>query len=1753
MADVDADAIVDIAVARDEIKKARRQRDNKSSQGYRGPPPSLDECENYPIFKRKLNVWKSTTGLSDTQQAGVVMMEIRDDHKMKKGLSTLMFRTLTDEQIASPTMKIITDFLDEQLNQDEYSEVWELFMVLVKCEIKAGERYQDFTARFDSAYKALHQKDSGCSFPERILAMMIRVAAKLDSQTLMNVRSNVRWKKDDGTANKEVYKETISAINEICAGDVSKNISGHQIKLTTALGEEKTLQYRGDCLFVNGEQVIEVKEHEMLMAQAKKNLKPKKKVPKKTGKKDGKDSDSKEKKDKPDYSKIKCFNCHRYGHFRSVCPELSEGDEENHFGEALMVEEDEWSEEQMQELRRLVTEDGDEEEDFFDCEEDMEDGLGEPALQRQIYDKDTEGVTVWPGLCRENVQVSSDKSVRLATNSSLSGNNDNEHGKQAYNLDTEDPEEDDDQDECYVDNAKWNVKTFTAEARGAAGLDTCCSKTIMGAGWFNDYQEMLPNNIRRQIKGPYKSGTNFLFGNGGKKGSLGKFLVPVSLHGCRANIVAELVDSDIPMLISKPTMIRAGMILNFVDMEVTVFGKKRAMQETTIGHPIISVMPEGKPEPFQSQVLVMETSQDGEEKVRKLSDKEQIKIIQKTHKQAGHPSRRKQLQFLKNSSIDWNPKVLREQLDYLEKNCEGCILKKRAPCKPAASIPMADSFNQVVGMDLKLYHDGTIILYMIDFWSKFMQARIVKSKKPEDIVAAVLEGWISHYGCFRATLHDNGGEFIGAAFTEMCDLLGIEDKTGAAHSPWSYGLVEKHHAVVDKTFESLCRDFPQYKKQTLIQWAITIKNSTTTATGWSPNQVIFGTNPVLPSLVEANPAMMKEEVVSKTLMENFNALNAARVRYNEALADNQVKKMLKSKLRRNQTVFMPGDYVYWKVPNEQTDWRQGKVLATDGKLLFVKCGSYTRRVHSDMTIKKNEEFDKNGKLVTPKEILETQARKGRKKRRSILCSLDETDHINQPDSEDPEESVFGDEEQQQQPRDDPGPGGAGGSGTEAESAEEATPPQQIQAESVEEAPGLQQNLAELVEEAPGTARPDTLLDQNYGGRDGQTLQGSNRANSQVSQLIIRPESNSSLSGTNTEEVPRDRVGEAAMIREETRPRQTKKRRAETDTSPRQKAKRSARKKTGELKSTGEKIQLKKGQQIFHQGQQCTVLGRAGRAEGGYYNYFNLQPNSGEDAYSIDLQRSEFSRIVERPGQHQALITSTDEQHEVFMEMIPYSQHGNQDCVQAKLEEIDKIVNQFDAVEVVKDEGQMKISSRFVLWYKKHSDGQVQTRARLVARGYEEEDDIPSDSPTLDQLNLKIIMMLAHSEDMELVTVDVKAAFLQGLPLTERTVMMVPPPEAKVPKGHIWRLKVALYGLDDASLRFHWKVRCVMTELGLRQSKLDPALFYERNTKTGEVRGLVGTHVDDFIIGGKKDWVADITKKIEQRFKLGKMEKGDYLYCGHRIKQAGGRLTLDQEEFAKQVKPLVINPERSRQPQEDVTNAERTQIRAFAGKLGWLGRTTRPDLLVAQIKASSAVTHAKVKDLKELAKAVSKVQEKKSIVEVPKLQPGVENWRMEIFTDASWQNLDHVGSVAGKVIVIRDGNKAFPITWSSNKLRRVCHSSMAAEMMAMNEGLKDAQYIREVLKEITGKEIKAELITDCKNAHGMIQATTAPTDKKVRCEAAAVREAFLTREVEDIKLVDGKTGQLADCLTKLKADPSWLLAMVQTGGEQKLGQ
>ena len=139
-----------------------------------------------------------------------------------------------------------------------------------------------------------------------------------------------------------------------------------------------------------------------------------------------------------------------------------------------------------------------------------------------------------------------------------------------------------------------------------------------------------------------------------------------------------------------------------------------------------------------------------------------------------------------------------------------------------------------------------------------------------------------------------------------------------------------------------------------------------------------------------------------------------------------------------------------------------------------------------------------------------------------------------------------------------------------------------------------------------------------------------------------------------------------------------------------------------------------------------------------------------------------------------------------------------------------------------------------------------------------------------------------------------------------------------------------------------------------------------------------------------------------------------------------------------------------------------------------------------------------------------------------------------------------------MLFLSGGDKSLAVHWAAHRLRRVCHSSQAAEIISMNEGLCDAAYIRTMIHEMSQVWIEAEIITDCKNAFQALTKTTSPTDKRVKCEAQAVREALLEKEVRRIRLVKGKV-QLADVLTKRRTNPVDLLHIVQTGSSlEQLG-
>ena len=124
---------------------------------------------------------------------------------------------------------------------------------------------------------------------------------------------------------------------------------------------------------------------------------------------------------------------------------------------------------------------------------------------------------------------------------------------------------------------------------------------------------------------------------------------------------------------------------------------------------------------------------------------------------------------------------------------------------------------------------------------------------------------------------------------------------------------------------------------------------------------------------------------------------------------------------------------------------------------------------------------------------------------------------------------------------------------------------------------------------------------------------------------------------------------------------------------------------------------------------------------------------------------------------------------------------------------------------VVDYGQWKMSTTWVI-SEKLCNGSKVTKARLVARGFEEEDlnTLKTDSPTCSKESLRLIMAISSAYNWVCHSLDIKAAFLQGNSI-EREVFLKPPPEANA-KGIAWKLNKCVYGLVDASHSWYFRVK-----------------------------------------------------------------------------------------------------------------------------------------------------------------------------------------------------------------------------------------------------------------------------------------------------------------------------------------------------------
>ena len=337
-----------------------------------------------------------------------------------------------------------------------------------------------------------------------------------------------------------------------------------------------------------------------------------------------------------------------------------------------------------------------------------------------------------------------------------------------------------------------DTSVLTTEANIHAVLDSACTSTVCGQRWLDNYLTLTGQSDQDVRVGD--SAKIFKFGGGERLHSEGVYKIPAEIVGHSVTITTDVVSSDIPLLLGKEAMKKAKVKLDVENDEASIYGQQVSLDCTSSGHYAVSILPES-----ENSTVYMTNLVD-------MDHNSRVRSLRKLHLQFGHATSIKLRKLLQNANA-WDPSFSTE-LDNIVRHCDTCKRLTRAPPRPVVAFPMANDFNQLVTMDLKIFRKG-YILHIIDAFTRFSVSTFVKHKTPSVIIDSVLKKWISVFGTMQGIFSDNGGEFSNEEMREVASVLGVQLHTTAADSPHQNGLCEKFQISNFKTYQ---------KSQTAYLW-----------------------------------------------------------------------------------------------------------------------------------------------------------------------------------------------------------------------------------------------------------------------------------------------------------------------------------------------------------------------------------------------------------------------------------------------------------------------------------------------------------------------------------------------------------------------------------------------------------------------------------------------------------------------------------------------------------------------------------------------------------------------------------------------------------------------------------------------------------------------------------------------------------------------------------------------------------------------
>ncbi|KAI7965543.1 hypothetical protein MJO29_001291 [Puccinia striiformis f. sp. tritici] len=272
-------------------------------------------------------------------------------------------------------------------------------------------------------------------------------------------------------------------------------------------------------------------------------------------------------------------------------------------------------------------------------------------------------------------------------------------------------------------------------------------------------------------------------------------------------------------------------------------------------------------------------------------------------------------------------------------------------------------------------------------------------------------------------------------------------------------------------------------------------------------------------------------------------------------------------------------------------------------------------------------------------------------------------------------------------------------------------------------------------------------------------------------------------------------------------------------------------------------------------------------------------------------------------------------------------------------------------------GAKPLDTVWVFKRKFDADGDLlKYKARLCVRGFrqiEGTDYGATFAPTGRPTTLRLIMGLGAINDFEIHQMDVKCAFLNGVPDEDLFIKVPAGVGIELPPGHGLKLQKSLYGLKQSPRCWYKALKDFFTSINFAPATVDPCLFIHQDPSKF---CCVFIHVDDLIIIGPD--VEFFKKQIKARFEMEDLGECNWV-LGMRVTRdrPNRTLTLSQDRYIREIleefemsdcrpiaAPLPNNATTC--PIDPSPPTPHFNYRRGVGLLSYLVQCTRPDLAFA---------------------------------------------------------------------------------------------------------------------------------------------------------------------------------------------------------------